>query len=164
MKVVIVGDRLREGNQEDDMELVNGLIDSLKKKYADFQVITASCDRGIGKYLRNRCGPRVEGERSGEVDFTEVVMKIYLRHPSKQALNERWRARNAALVELGEEFHLCPMQYGRSTTTWDLIKRVRKAGLPYAVYAVGEKTPKDAKVWEPGQTSTPVAEAKPAGA
>lgn len=148
MNVVICGDRLREGDPALDIQLTNALVNHLKVKYADLQIITTNTDRGVGKYLRNRCGPPGKHQKYGEVDFTEIAIKIFLRYPTKQALNTRWRAKNATLLELGEEFHLCPMDGGRDTQVWDLLNRVKKAGLPYALYGIGEIKPKETKIDE----------------
>lgn len=137
MHVVIFGARNRQ--VDGDYELVNKLIDQLKSKYAKLDIISGGCDRGIGKYVKNRCRPKELGQHQGEVQFFDVDVHIYADDLSKAHLGELWRARNAMFYEYGEEFHIFTDDQ-KSGIPQDLIARCAAGGRPYAVYYMGEKT------------------------
>lgn len=142
MKVVIAGAWNRP--EQADILLVNNLIDQLAAGYPKLHIISGGCDRGVGKIVKNRCMPKSKGQ-DADPDFLEIQFKIYWADPSKSELAQVWIARNAAFVEIGEEFHIFADVPGGSGggAMADLQERVEKAGLPYSLYIPGkDKEPK----------------------
>lgn len=138
MNVVIAGAWNRD--EREDQVVVNKLLDVLKEKYAGGLVVfTTGSDRGVGKIIKNRLMPKNQNEQSGEIDFVDLMMKIYLKDPSKADLIKIWRARNASLVEIGEEFHIF-MDRDKRGNMADLLSRVTELGLPHSTYYPGVDT------------------------
>lgn len=83
--------------------------------------------------------PKENNVKYGEVDFTEIVLWSCVRFPSKERVLFDFAARNATLVEIGEEFHIM-LQHDRYSAgpAYNLLKRVMEAHLPVAVYLKGE--------------------------
>lgn len=134
MRVVVFGERLRETYY--DQYLINDIIDKLKEKYKEsLHIYSAACDRGPGKYIKNRCMPKEDNVRYGEIDFTEIVLWSCVRFPSKERVLFDFCARNATLLEIGEEFHIL-LRYDRYSAgpAYNLLKRVMQAHLPVSVY------------------------------
>lgn len=147
MKVVIVGARKR--SEAEDEPLVNKLLDALIKKYAMLRVISASCDRGVGKIVKSRCLPENMGPKPpAQFNFIEIHVRPYLVDTEFTAAEfaDIFTARNAMLEEIGEEFHLFVEEDGPRGMMLDLFQRVRRRNAPYAIYKPGEKVIKEAQI------------------
>ena len=146
MKVVIVGSRNRSEMQ--DEPLVHKLVDSLIEKYPYLKVVSTSCDRGVGKIIKNKCLPLGEKNPKATFRFVEITLRIYLldgEELAKSEFAELFTARNATLNEIGEEFHILLDGEPRGTMA-DLLKRVKGRGAPYALYSPSDNEPKTATV------------------
>lgn len=131
MRVVILGGRDRR--ERDDYIIVNKLLDELKQKYTNLLVITAGCDRGVGKIINNRLMPPVKGQPP-EIDYVECSMRPTVgRDLAKTEMSSLFLARNAALAELGDEFHLFTEQRQMGIVE-DLRQRCELQGKPHAIY------------------------------
>lgn len=136
MKVVIVGARLGRDDTS-DKTLVDDIINNCKDKYKKLMIITKSGDKGVGKHILDRC--RAAKDR-GEHDYD--MIELSLRHIlgyelPKQEFLGHFNALNAALVELGDEFHLLTEDHPTGSMQ-DIIARIREMKLPYAVYKPSE--------------------------
>lgn len=137
MKVVIGGARFRSEAQ--DLDLVNELIDQLKDMYPPLQVMTTSCERGVGKIVKNRLMPKDSPTGETEIPvFSEVKITAYGKNINKHDYSTLFRARNHMLLAWGEEFHIF-LDNTKSAMT-ELVEMVREAGLPLSVYYYGEIT------------------------
>lgn len=137
MNVVVVGAWTR--SEAVDYDLVHKLLDSLKERYPSLLIITTGCDRGIGKIVKNKCMPAAKGGPTN-FDFMEIACRIY-GELGKMRKAQLWTARNAMLLEAGEEFHLLMGRGGSGASQMDdLLRRVQEAGRPYSTYQVDEKT------------------------
>jgi hypothetical protein len=138
MKVVVMGAWNRD--EVADIQLVGQLLDSLVVRYGDqLIIVTAGCDRGVGKLVKNRAMPQNKGAEQGEFAFIEVSTRIFIQDASKSTLAGIFIARNATLVELGEEFHLFLGRESKGAMQ-DLVERVERSGIPFALYQYREKT------------------------
>jgi hypothetical protein len=138
MRVVIMGERQR--SELADFKLVNDLIDALKEKYPLLWIVTASTDRGVGKLVINRLLKYCKSAQDPpEVTYTDFAVKIRsIGTLPKGDYSRQYYARNASLVDIGEEFHLF-MDQDDHGYMLDLLKRVREAGLPHSTYYPQEK-------------------------
>lgn len=146
MHVVIIGARKRSELQ--DEPLVHALIENLIDKYPQLKVISTSCDRGVGKIVKNKCLPLGEKNPKATFRFIEISLRIYLlegEELTKSEFAQAFMARNATLNELGDEFHIMVDGEPRGTMA-DLLRRVRERAAPYAIYRPGEKEPRVATV------------------
>ncbi len=146
MNVIIIGARKRSELQ--DEPLVNKLVDTLIEKYPQLKVISTSCDRGVGKIIKNKCLPLGEKNPKAIFRFIEISLRIYLlpgEELTKSEFAQAFMARNATLNELGDEFHIMVDGEPRGTMA-DLLRRVKERGAPYSIYRPGEKEPKVATV------------------
>ena len=138
MRVVVLGGRDRR--EKEDFKLVNQLLDELKKEYSQLLIITAGCDRGVGKIINNRLMPKDKGGQP-EINYVEYSMRPTVhRDLPKHEMSCLFIARNATLVELGDEFHLFVEQRQMGIIE-DLRQRCLIAGKPHAVYRPGIDTP-----------------------
>lgn len=136
MMVVIMGAWNRE--ERSDNELVNKIVDDLGRRYQQsLVIITAGCDRGVGKIIKNRLMPKSKSEQQGEYGFIEVGTRIFIEDVPKTMLAAIFTARNATVFELGDEFHLL-MGKDQKGHIQDLFERVTRSGQPYAVYRFGK--------------------------
>lgn len=143
MNVVVVGAWNRK--EQEDHKLVNALLDDLKRRYPKLRIISTGCDRGVGKIVKNRCMPQQQDE-PGEIDFIEIITRIYVADINKADLAEIFHARNRVAEVLGEEFHIF-VDHECKGVMYDLYHEVAESGRPVAVYYVGEATgPKVATV------------------
>lgn len=131
MRVVISGARNR--NEMKDTALVNHIIDECKLKYSNLIIVTASCDKGVGRIIRSRnLDPHVPG--IFQFDMIELQMRHYLqRELPRPEFTQHWNALNAVLLELGDEFHLLTEEFPKGAV-YDLLRRVKEAHRPFAVY------------------------------
>ena len=138
MRVVIIGGR--ERREGEDYKLVNDLLDSLKQQYPVLLIVTAGCDRGVGKIINNRLMPKIKGGPP-EVNYVEYSMRPTVnRDLPKHEMSCLFIARNASLIELGDEFHLFVEQRQMGVIE-DLRQRCVIAGKPHAVYKLGVDVP-----------------------
>lgn len=147
MKVVIVGARKR--SEAEDEPLVNKLVDGLIKKYPMLRVVSASCDRGVGKIVKSKCLPDNMGPKPpAQFNFIEIHVRPYLVDSEFTAAEfaDIFTARNAMLAEIGEEFHLFVEEDGPRGMMLDLYNRVKSRNAPCAIYKPGDKEPKPASV------------------
>lgn len=137
MKVVIVGDRSRESIQ--DCHLVNLIIDQCKDKYPKLRIITKGCDRGVGKFIKNRLTD-IESRRPKEIDWTEVSLQHHLvgEDLPKMEFSSDYDALNSVLLELGDEFHILSEEKPRGVTM-NLLRRVMQNNRPYSLYKPRDK-------------------------
>lgn len=135
MRVVIVGARNR--SEIADTKLVYAILDECIAKYGKLMVVTKACDRGVGKIIKSRCldsnKPNVP-----EFDMVEMSLRHYLIRelPRSEFLGD-FNTLNAALVEIGDEFHLLTEEEPRGSML-DMLIRVQKADRPCAVYKPSE--------------------------
>lgn len=132
MFVVIVGDMTLQSSQYNQQ--VNDLIDSLKDKYTDLIVVTSGCgDPGIGRFVRERC---INDKRIGFVEFAIYPWATM----SSSRLAKVYLCKNAALLEIGEEFHVFAAGGPQHSYIRDLISRVKSAEHkpPITVYEGGK--------------------------
>lgn len=136
MRVGIVGARTR--SELADEPLVNAIIDDIKTRYSKLLVITKSCDRGVGKIIKNRCKDP-QKKRRNEFDFAEASLRIELVNEElpKTEFATLFNALNATLVEVCDEFHLLTEEEPKGTMA-DLLQRVIASGKPYAMYKPSE--------------------------
>ncbi len=142
-KVVIVGDRSRESSK--DQELVNKIIDRCKELYPKLRVVTKGCDRGVGKFIKNRFTSKTT-HRPQEVDWIEVWLQHHLVDEDipKMEFSSDYDALNAVLVEIGDEFHILSEESPRGVTM-NLLRRVLDSNRPYALYKPKDTEPKKAE-------------------
>lgn len=125
--VVIVGPRHRGWSRSvNNGGLIRSVLLERKEYYgSDLNVASISCDVGFGADLKAYC------EEAG-VKMIEFV--IYFNGPrEKEEYSQAYLARHAALVEIGNEFHLAVSNSRRSTVE-DLVSRVKASGKPYFIY------------------------------
>ena len=132
MKVCIVGDRSRESAQ--DSVLVNLIIDGVNLKYPKLRIITKGCDRGVGKFIKNRL-TNPETRRPKEIDWTEVSLQHHQVDEDlpKMEYSLDYDALNSVLVDLGDEFHILSEERPRGVTM-NLLRRVMQSNRPYSLY------------------------------
>jgi hypothetical protein len=136
VRVVIVGARSRTSMS--DTNLVNDIIDSCKTRYSNLIIVVSSCDKGVGKVVKQRnINQHTPGKH--EFDMIEFQMKHYLDHELPQAeFTGHWIALNAAICEIGDEFHLLIEETPRGGAMYDLEQRVKSLGKTYATYKPSE--------------------------
>lgn len=142
MQICIVGARKRSERQ--DEPLINKLVDGLIEKYPKLKVISAGCDRGVGKIIKTKCLPLGEKHPKARFRFIEITVRIYLlpgEELTKSEFAALFIARNATLDELGDEFHLLVENEPRGMMA-DLLQRVKRRGAPVAVYTLADTEPK----------------------
>lgn len=125
--VVIVGARHRGWSREvNHQALIESIIAPRKEFYGQtLSVSSIGCDVGFGKATKEYC------EEQG-VKFFEFV--VYFNGPrSKEEYTYAYLARHAALMEVGDEFHITVSQT-RQSTVEDLVERVRASGKLYVLY------------------------------
>ena len=128
--VVLVGARHRGWKRSvDNMAIIKGVLEERRKQLGEhaheLNVASMSCDAGFGKDLRVYC------EEEG-VKFCEFV--VYFNGPRDRAeYNRAYRARHAALVDIGDEFFIAVLN-SRKSTVEDLVERVRDSGKTYVLY------------------------------
>jgi hypothetical protein len=115
MFVVVVGSREWQG--ETATQQVNALLDELKDKYSGMVVISSSTDKGVGRIIRERCL-----RDKITFQFIDLWMRVFASLP-KAKLAQVFFARNSALLDLGEEFHVF-VDMNRRGTFEDLIERL----------------------------------------
>lgn len=131
--VVIVGARHRGWKRSvDNLAIIKGVIEGRQKQLGahahELNVASMSCDAGFGKDLRIYC------EEEG-IKFCEFV--VYFNGPrERDEYNRAYRARHAALVEIGDEFFIAVLN-SRKSTVEDLVDRVRNSGKTYVLYDDG---------------------------
>src|ERR1035441_4303751 len=128
MFAVIVGDMSLD--KPADRQRVFDLIDELQRKYADLVIVSAGCDRGIGRFVKERC---IKGKR--DVGFIEYAVYPWASMSSVR-LAQVYIAKNATLVEVGEEFHVFVSAGREHGHIQDLVERVRSAKHqpPFTIY------------------------------
>jgi len=135
VRVVIVGARNR--NELIDTRLVNEIIDQCKVKYSNLIVVVASCDKGVGRIVKER---NLDKHIPGKIEFDmiELMMRHYLQNGlPRNEYTTCWNALNSTLLELGDEFHLLIPEYPKGVVQ-DLLKRIKEANLPRAIYRPSE--------------------------
>lgn len=132
MFIVVFGSRDRD--KPEDREYVNALLDALRLRYPSLVVVSASCDKGVGKFVKDKCLAEKE-----KFKFIEVMTKVYcdLARPKLAAI---FNARNETLVEMGDKFHLfiSAAKAGNGTIN-DLLHKALKASRPCVKHLPGHK-------------------------
>jgi len=146
MKVVIVGDRNRES--EEDFKLINQILDYCRDNYPKCRIITKGTDRGVGKWIRTRLSDPVT-HRPTEMDWTEINLTHHLVEGDlpKIQFSADYDALNAVLLEMGDEFHILSEERPRGVTM-NLLRRVIDAHRPYALYKPHETAARKAQFHE----------------
>lgn len=119
MFVVIIGD-ITLGSDQHRLQ-VHNLIDDLKQKYTDLIIVTSGCEKGIGRFVRERC---VNNQR--DVGFVEIAIYPWATMSSSR-LAKVYLCKNASLLEIGEEFHIFAAGGPQHSYIRDLITRVQEA-------------------------------------
>lgn len=125
--VVVVGSRHRGWTRDvDHLALIEAIIGPRKEYYGTtLSVSSIGCDMGFGKVVKEYC------EENG-VKFFEFV--VYFNGPrEKEEYTAAYLARHAALLYVGDEFHITVSNTRRSAVE-DLVTRVRESGKSYALY------------------------------
>ena len=137
MIVVIVGARRR--SEREDEPLIHKLVDDLINRYPKLKIVGTSCDRGIGKILKNKCLPLGQKNPKAKLDFVEVMVRVYSPREelTKAELAEIYEASNAMLNENGDEYHVFVEEEPRGNMI-GLIQRVKERGASLAIYRKGE--------------------------
>ena len=118
MYVVIVGSREWRGEKAEQQ--VNSLLDELRLKYSGMVVVTSSTDKGVGLMIRERCM-----RDKNSFQLVDMHIQVFARLP-RTKLAQVFFARNAALAELGEEFHVF-VDHSRKGAFEDLIEKLESA-------------------------------------
>jgi hypothetical protein len=136
-RIVIVGARHRGWNAErsyqtqeateKDTTIVSELLTKSAVAYGEFIVLSLGCDFGFGRMVLASCEDR-------KIPFVEVRIKRSRKVP-KDIYELLHIARHAALLELGEEFHLF-IAGSRISNVEDFVQRLEigKDTRPYYVY------------------------------
>lgn len=136
-RIVIVGARHRGWNAErsyqtqeateQDTDAVDELLTKSAVEYGDFIVLSLGCDIGFGRMVLTACEDR-------KIPFVEVRIKRTKKVP-KEVYELLHIARHAALLELGEEFHLFVVG-SRISNVEDFVQRleINEDKRPYYVY------------------------------
>lgn len=125
--VVIAGTRHRGWSRVvDHGGLIASIIEPRKEYYKqELNVSSISCDVGFGKAVKEYC------EENG-IKFFEFV--VYFNGPrERHEFTAAYMSRHAALVDVGDEFHVTVSQTRKSTIE-DLVERVKRSGKTYALY------------------------------
>jgi hypothetical protein len=137
VRVVITGARNR--NEMKDTALVNAIIDDCKERISNLIIVVASCDKGVGRIVRSRNLDK-HLKNTFEFDMIELQMRHFLQQElPRPEFTQHWNALNAVLLELGDEFHLLTEEFPKGAV-YDLLRRVKEAHRPYAVYKPSENT------------------------
>lgn len=138
MKVVVIGPR--DHQEYIYRQIVHDIIDQCLNDYPKVLIVTKSCDQGVGKLIRTRCLFMYDPvlNKKPEFDMVEINLRHHLvmelPQPEFQA---NFDSLNAALLELGDEFHLI-LGDDAEGGMHDILKRVRSTGRPYATYRPSE--------------------------
>ena len=136
-RIVIVGARHRGWNSdrsyqtqeatEADTKVVAELLMKSASDHGEFIVLSLGCDIGFGRMILSSCEDR-------KIPFVEVRIKRSRKVP-KDIYELLHIARHAALLELGEEFHLF-IAGSRISNLEDFVQRLEdgKDKRPYYVY------------------------------
>ena len=128
MYTVLVGDLNLDSPAY--QKLVESLIAALKARYSDLVIISAACENGIGKFVRDRC---ISNKSNADVSFVEISLHVWARL-ERSKLAQVYMGRNASLLELGDEFYI--ISNGKRTGhIADLITRVRGGKAPLALFS-----------------------------
>jgi hypothetical protein len=149
MRVVIIGARNR--NDMKDTALVNSIIDECKTRYSNLIIVVASCDKGVGRVVKDRnIDKHIPGKF--EFDMIELQMRHYLRQElPRSEFTAHWNALNATLFELGDEFHLLTEEYPKGAVM-DILRRIKSGHRRYAIYKPSETSgPKEAAFDKEGE-------------
>jgi hypothetical protein len=132
MKVVIVGGHSRD--ELKDKPLVDKIVDDVQERYPKLMIVTKSGDKGIGKIIYERNKASQAANRQPEFDMMEFNVRHMLRHElPKHEFLSHFNLLNAALLEVGDEFHILTDNQPVGSTK-DILERVKAAGIPYVVY------------------------------
>lgn len=135
MRVVIIGARNR--SESLDSPLVNKILDAVIEKYGKLMVVTKGCDRGVGKIIKSRRFDQ-KSENYPEFDMIELQLRHYISHelPRNEFLSD-FNTLNAALTEIGDEFHLV-CEDDMKGSMQDMLDRINREGKPVAIYKPSE--------------------------
>lgn len=125
--VVVIGSRHRSWKEKGSHEeFIGHLIQDRVKAHGGALTVTSlGCDMGFGKAVKVYC------EEEG-VKFFEFV--VYFNGPRpRDEYADCYRARHAALLEIGSEYYMFTTTEGQ-THLDDLLERVRSSGKPYYMF------------------------------
>jgi len=125
MYVVVVGSREWQGPEAEQQ--VNQLLDELRQKYSGLVIVTSSSDKGIGSIVRARC---LRDKKMFQL--VDIHVRVFAQLP-RTKLAQVFFARNSALAELGEEFHIY-LDPTRKGTFEDLIEKLEGAQQKRPIY------------------------------
>jgi hypothetical protein len=100
MNCVIVGARERK-EVDQDKDTITELLRALVSQHSKtrLNVVSAGCDRGIGKLVRDLC-------MQNKIIFAEVRIKFEGEEIPRHFFIQSFLARNRALHDLGDEFYV----------------------------------------------------------
>lgn len=125
MFVVVVGSR--DWNNEPAVEQVRKLLYELREKYPGLVLVTSSTDKGVGKIVRDVCM-----ESKSQFELCDLHMKVHAQL-NRPKLAQVFYARNAALAELGEEYHIF-VDKNRRGSFEDLVDKLEKSSSPKPLF------------------------------
>lgn len=125
MFVVVVGSR--EWRAETGEKQVFALLDDLRQRYSGMVVVTSSSDKGVGNMVKDYCL-----RDKTTFQLIDMNIRVFASLP-RLKLAQAYAARNEALVNLGEEFHVF-VDANRKGAFEDLIEKVTRAELVRPLY------------------------------
>lgn len=106
--------------------MMEEMLRTFRQRYpSGFCVLAMGCDCGFGRMVKEVC------DESG-VGMMEVLVQ-FNRHLPRAQYELLHLSRHAALVDMGQEFHLFVTRK-RISHIEDLVVRLRRSPLPYFVY------------------------------
>jgi len=148
-RVVIVGSRHRgwqdgvpamhQRGSPEDAAVIDQMLLSLQEKYlaGGFCILSMGCDIGFGRMVKECCEKRAVGLMEAMVQFNPHLPKHFfeLLHLS----------RHAALIDVGQEFHIFVTK-ARISNIEDLVGKLHNCRLPYQVYGEANQI---VECWQP---------------
>jgi hypothetical protein len=99
MNIVIVGARERRETEEDKKQ-VEGILEDLRKQQGTrLHIVSAGCDKGVGKLVREFC-------MASKITSVEVRMKLEGENIPRAFFAHMFLARNISLLEVGDEYYV----------------------------------------------------------
>ncbi len=97
MNIVLVGARERKESDEDKKHVVQIISDLVKQHGKRLHILSAGCDKGIGRMVREFC-------MAEKITFVEVRVKLEGDDIPRSFFAHMFLARNCSLLEVGDEY------------------------------------------------------------
>lgn len=117
---------MHQRGSPEDAELIDQMLVDLQARYPmGFCILSMGCDIGFGRMVKECCEKRSVGMMEAMVQFNSHLPKHHfeLLHLS----------RHAALIDVGQEFHIFVTR-ARISNIEDLVGKLRYCRLPFKVY------------------------------